>query len=115
MTSVIRLLRFAPEDSGVQEIVVSKKKLEKFLEAKDTEVLRPRKELEQARRKLGVHESPNVPPSVRNHAPGHLPARAPIPPGERQKAGPKPGHPGWFRRPMTPDRRIAIASSRCRN
>lgn len=118
MASGARLLQFTSEDPEDEEIVVSKKKLEKFLkdlEAKDAEIERLRKEAKELRRRLSVHENPNVPPSVRNHAPGHLPVRPLVPPGERRKPGPKVGHPGWFRGPLTPDRRIPLTVSRCRS
>lgn len=118
MASGVRLLRFATEDPGDEEIVVSKKKLEKFLkdlEAKDAEIERLQKEAKELRRRLSIHENPNVPPSVRNQAPGHVPVRALVPPGERRKPGPKVGHPGWFRGPLPPDRRIPLTASGCRN
>ena len=58
------------------------------------EARRARQEAEELRRRLKVHENPNVPPSVLHHAPGYPRGQPRVPPGEHQKPGPKPGHPG---------------------
>jgi transposase len=116
MTSGRSLLSFSPDESDEDTIVVSKKKLDKFLkdlEAKDAEITRLRKEAEELRRRLRVHENPNVPPSVRNHSPGYDRMRPLVPPESRKRPGPKAGHPGSTRPPLIPDRRVTLAAERC--
>jgi hypothetical protein len=65
MPSVSALFRLAPEAED-DEIVVSKRKLEELLRENE----RMRREIEELRRRLSAHTTPNVPPSVRHHAPG---------------------------------------------
>ena len=57
-----------------------------------------------------VHENPNVPPSVRNHAPGYVRDRPLVPPDRRKKPGPKPEPRGSHSRAVGP--RPADRSSR---
>src|SRR5579863_4495427 len=97
----------APEEKD-DEIVVSKKKLDKLLRKKDREIERLRKEAAELRRRLQVHENPNVPPSVRNHLPGFTRARPLVASAERQRPGARPGHPGATREPLAPDRRVTL-------
>lgn len=106
------ILHLAPEEAN-DEIIVSKKKLDKLLREKDEEIERLRKEAAELRRRLSVHENPNVPPSVRNHSPGFARARPLIPAADRKKSGPKPGHEGVTREPMIPDQRVALTATHC--
>jgi len=100
--------RLTPKDED-DEIVVSKKGLEELLKENE----RLRKEAEELRRRLSVHENPNVPPSVRNHAPGYTRARPLIPPNERKRPGARVGHEGVTREPLTADQEIALTSDTC--
>ncbi len=102
----------APEEKD-DEIVVSKKKLDELLRQKDREIERLRREAAELRRRLQVHENPNVPPSVRNHAPGYVRARPLVPLDQRKKAGSKPGHEGVTREPLVPDQRITLSADTC--
>lgn len=102
----------APEEED-DEIIVSKKKLDRLLRDKDEEIARLRKEAEELRRRLKVHENPNVPPSVRHHAPGFARERPLIPHADRSPAGAKPGHPGTTRAPLVPDRRVTLRAEDC--
>jgi transposase len=102
----------APEEKD-DEIVVSKRKLDELLRQKDREIERLRKEAAELRRRLSVHENPNVPPSVRNHAPGYTRARPLVPLDQRKKAGSKPGHDGVTREPLVPDQRIVLSVETC--
>jgi transposase len=102
----------APEDDD-EEITVSKRKLDKLLREKDEEIERLRKETAELRRRLKVHENPNVPPSVLHHSPGFSRERLLTPPGERKRPGPKPGHPGVTREPLAPDRRVMLSADAC--
>jgi hypothetical protein len=73
MTSGRSLLRLAPDAPDDETLVVSKKKLDQLVRENQRLKERDRqqqREIEERRRKLRVHENPNVPPSVRNHAPG---------------------------------------------
>jgi transposase len=105
----------APEAKD-DEIIVSKKKLDELLRKSrqlEEENERLRKEAAELRRRLRVHENPNVPSSVRNHSPGFARERPRIPSEERQKPGPKPGHLGVTRGPLVPDRRVALSADIC--
>jgi len=105
----------APED-GDEEIVVSKRKLEELVrhtEKQAEEIERLRKEAAELRRRLKVHENPNVPPSVRNHSPGFTRARPLVASAERQRPGARPGHPGATREPLAPDRRVTLEVEGC--
>jgi transposase len=113
MTSGRSPLRLAPEDTDDETVVVSKKKLDQYTREKDAEIERLRKEIEELRRRLRVHENPNVPPSVRNHSPGYGRLRPLVPYEARKKPGPKTGHPGSTRRPLVPDARVTLAAHRC--
>ncbi len=106
------LVRLLPEEKD-DEVVVSRKKLDRLLAEKEAEIERLRRENAELRRRLQVHENPNVPPSVRNHSPGYARARPLVPSGERKKPGPEPGHEGVIREPLTPDQKVALHTSRC--
>src|SRR5580693_8389096 len=106
------ILRLIPEEAD-DEIIVSKKKLDKLLREKDEEIERLRKEAAELRRRLKVHENPNVPPSVLHHSPGFSRERPLTPPEGRKKPGPKPGHPGMTREPLVPDRRVTLSADGC--
>ena len=109
-------MRLTPE-SGEDQIVVSKKglaELKRQAEEQARENERLRRENAELRRRLQVHENPNVPPSVRNHSPGYARARPLVPSGERKKPGPKPGHEGVTREPLTPDEKVSLTADRCR-
>ncbi len=97
------LLRFVPDDPDDEKVIVSKKKLDQWLKEQEEEMARLRQEIEELKRRLHVHENPNVPPSVRNHAPGYTRARPIVPSDRRKKLGAKPGHEGVTREPLTPD------------
>lgn len=77
------------------------------------QIARLREELHVAQRRLAVHENPNVPPSVRNHAPGHKRVRARVPEGERKKPGAKPGHEGTTRAPLPSDEQVELKANTC--
>jgi transposase len=113
MTSGRRVLRFAPEEPDDETVVVSKKKLDQYTREKDAEIERLRKEIEELRRRLRVHENPNVPPGVRNKSPGYDRVRPLVPPEARKKPGPKAGHPGSTREPLVPDLRVTLAADQC--
>jgi hypothetical protein len=83
-------------------------------EERAREIERLRRENAELRRRLQVHENPNVPPSVRNHSPGYVRVRPLVPSGERKKPGPKPGHQGVTCPPLTPDQKVALTAARCR-
>ena len=102
----------SPEEDD-EEIIVSKRKLDKLLREKDEEIERLRKEAAELRRRLSVHENPNVPPSVRNHSPGFVRDRPLTSPEDRKKPGPKPGHPGMTRAPLVPDLRVTLNADTC--
>ncbi len=107
------LVRLTPEEKE-DEVVVSRKRLDRLLAEKEAEIERLRRENAELRRRLQVHENPNVPHSVRNHSPGYARARPLVPSGERKKPGPKPGHEGVTRGLLTPDQRVALTAARCR-
>ncbi len=109
MAVTLPLTRLAPEEDE-EELVVSKRKLEELIR----EIERLRKENEELRRRLRVHENPNVPPSVRNQAPGFSRARPLTPPEGRKEPGAKPGHPGTTRENPPPDEKVAYTAQRCR-
>jgi transposase len=116
MTSDRSLLRLAPDDPDDETFIVSKKKLDQLLreiERLKERDLQQQREIEQLRRKLRVHENPNVPPSLRHHAPGYGRDRPRVPPEGRRKPGPKPGHPGWSRAPLLPDQQVTLAAEHC--
>ncbi len=116
MAAVLAPLRLTPENEDDQ-IVVSKKglrELERQAEERTREIERLRRENAELRRRLQVHENPYVPPSVRNHSPGFARLRPLVPSGERKKPGPKPGHEGVTRAPVTPDQKVALTAARCR-
>jgi transposase len=105
----------APEEAE-DEIIVSKRKLGDLLrknQEMEAEIERLRQEAKELRRRLSVHENPNVPPSVRHHSPGFTRERPLVSVSERQKPGPKPGHPGSTRAPLLPDRRVTLHADRC--
>jgi transposase len=105
----------APEEEE-DEVIVSKRKLGEILrknQEMEAEIERLRQEAKELRRRLSVHQNPHVPPSVRNHSPGFARERPLVPPLERQRPGPKPGHPGSTRAPLLPDRRVALRVDRC--
>jgi len=115
VAAILAPLRLTPENENDQ-IVVSKKglrELERQAEEWARENERLRRENAELRRRLQVHENPNVPPSVRNHSPGYSRTRPLVPSDERKKPGPKPGHEGVTRPPLTPDQRVALTASRC--
>lgn len=104
-----------PEEKD-DEIVVSKKglaELKRQAEERTREIERLRKENAELRRRLQVHENPNVPPSVRHHAPGYARDRPLVPPNERKRPGAHPGHEGITRESLTPDREIALTTDTC--
>jgi transposase len=119
VAAVLSPWHLTPKDED-DEILVSKKGLEEprcradQAEERAREIERLRRENAELRRRLQVHENPNVPPSVRNHSPGFARARPLVPLGERKKPGPKPGHEGVTREPLTPDQRVALTAARCR-
>jgi len=102
----------SPEEED-DELIVSKRKLEKLLREQREEIERLRQETKELRRRLSVHENPNVPPSVRHHSPGFTRERPLVPPQERQKPGPKLGHPGATREPLIPDHRVTLSVRGC--
>jgi transposase len=95
---------FTPEEAA---------ELRKKLREQEAEIERLRKEAEELRRRLKVHENPNVPPSVLHHAPGFSRERPLIPPKEWKRPGPKPGHPGVTREPLVPNRRVTLRANAC--
>ena len=109
----------APEDRD-DEIIVSKKGLAELkrqaeqAEAHAREVERLRKENAELRRRLQVHENPNVPPSVRNQSPGYTRSRPLTSPEGRKKPGGQPGHEGVTRDPLPVDEHVALTAKRCR-
>ncbi|MGI0140958.1 MAG: IS66 family transposase [Thermoplasmata archaeon] len=119
MSTAIATLRLAPEDES-DEIVVSKKGLAELKRRADQadqqarENERLRKEIEELRRRLHVHENSNVPPSVRNQAPGHSRAHPLTPPEGRKKLGAPVGHPGSTRETPAPDEKIIHTAPSCR-
>jgi len=117
----LRLLLLPDEKD--EQVVLSREeaaKLRRKLEEQEAEIARLRekarrqgKELDDLRRQLAVHVNPNVPPSVRNHAPGFPRARPRVPPEDRKKPGPKAGHPGTTRGPRVPDRKVSLTADTC--
>jgi transposase len=95
---------FTPEEAA---------ELRKKLREQEAEIERLRQEAKELRRRLSVHENPNVPPSVRHHSPGFARERPLVPLQERQKPGPKLGHPGSTRELLVPDRRVTLRADRC--
>ena len=117
MAAVLPILRLTPEDED-DTIVVSKKglaELKRQAEERAREVERLRKENSELRRRLQVHENPNVPPSVRNHAPGYARDRPLVPPEKRRRPGARPGHEGTTRPPLTPDTGVSLTTDTCTN
>jgi hypothetical protein len=110
--------RLTPEDES-DEIVVSKKGLEErkrpAAQAKEParENERLRKEIAELRRRLQVHENPNVPPSVRSQAPGHTRAHSLTPPERHKRPGAKRGHPGTTREGPPPDEEFLHTAPVC--
>src|SRR5579863_6854780 len=105
----------SPEEED-DELIVSKRKLDKLLrknQEMEAEIERLRKEAAELRRRLKVHENPNVPPSVLHHSPGFSRERSLTPLEGRKKPGPKPGHPGMTREPLVPDRRVTLSADGC--
>jgi len=91
VAAVLVSLRLNPESEDDQ-IVVSKKglrELERQAEERAREVERLRRENAELRRRLQVHENPNVPPSVRNHSPGYSRVRPLVPSDKRKNARPQ--------------------------
>jgi transposase len=106
-----------PEDEGDQ-IIVSKKglaELKRRAEEQTRENERLRKEIAELRRRLQVHENPNVPPSVRNHSPGFARDRPLTPPEKRQHPGGRPGHRGTTRTPLPTDEVVPLTIDACTN
>ncbi|MHB1867294.1 MAG: hypothetical protein ACYCPN_07575 [Thermoplasmata archaeon] len=109
-----------PEDKS-DTIIVSKKglsELQRVAEEQARENERLRKEIAELRRRLSVHENPNVPPSVRNHSPGYARVRPLVPSDARKRPGPKPGHAGTTREPLDADEQVELvarACTRCRS
>lgn len=71
------------------------------------------KKIKDIERRLAVHLNPNVPPSVKNQAPGHTRSHPLTPPEQRKKSGQKRGHEGITREPATPDERVTHTAERC--
>ena len=74
-----------PEEKG-DEIVVSRKgraEPKRPAQERTREIEWLRKESAELRRRLRVHENPNVLPSVRHHAPDYARDRPLVPPNER--------------------------------
>ncbi|EQD32264.1 transposase IS66, partial [mine drainage metagenome] len=82
-------------------------------EERTKEIERLQGENAELRRHLSIHENPNVPPSVRNQAPGHTRAHPLTPPEKHKKPGAKPGHEGTTREPDEPDQRISLTALVC--
>jgi transposase len=104
-----------PEDKS-DTIIVSKKglsELQRVAEEQARENERLRKEIAELRRRLQVHENPNVPPSVRSQAPGHTRAHPLTPPEGRKKPGAKRGHPGSTREDPPPDEEVVHTAPMC--
>lgn len=118
MAAVLAPFHLTPEDEA-DEIIVSKRGLEELrrqaqqAEERAREIERLRRENAELRRRLQVHENPNVPPSVRNHSPGYARTRPLVPSGERKKPGPRPGHEGVTREPLVSDRQVPLTATRC--
>ena len=116
MAAFLAPLRLAPENED-DEIVVSKKGIERLkreTEEQAREIERLRKENADLRRRLQVHENPNVPPSVRNQAPGHQRTHPFTPDGKLGRPGGQRGHPGTTRENPPPDEKILHAAQKCR-
>ncbi len=112
-------LKLAPDDQD-DTMVVSRRKLDRLLKEKEAEIARLReeakkkdKEIEDLHRQLAVHLNPNVPPSVKNQAPGHARTHPLTPPEQRKKPGQKRGHEGITREPATPDEKVTYTAQRC--
>jgi transposase InsO family protein len=86
---------------GAAEIRRKLREQEAEIQRLRDEARRAREEAAELRRRLKVHENPNVPPSVLHHSPGFARERPLTPPEERKKPGPKPGHPGMTREPVS--------------
>jgi transposase len=115
MTALPSRVRLTPENED-DTIVVSKKglaELKRQAEEHAREVERLRKENSELRRRLQVHENPNVPPSVRNHAPGYARDRPLVPPERRKRPGGRPGHAGTTRPSLTPDTEVSLTTDAC--
>lgn len=119
MAATLPLVCLTPNEDD-ETVVVSKKKLDQLLREKEAEnsrlrerVRKQEKEIEELRRQLAVYLNPNVPPSVRNHAPGYARARPRVPPDERKRPGAREGHPGVTRAPLTPDEEVELATDTC--
>ncbi|MGI0068029.1 MAG: IS66 family transposase, partial [Thermoplasmata archaeon] len=108
MAGAISTLRLTPKDED-DEVVVSKRKLEEILRENE----RMRKEIEELRRRLHVHENSNVPPSVRHHSPGYPRDHPLTDPKDRKRPGGQPGHPGTTREPLVPDEKVALTADQC--
>lgn len=121
MAAALPLVRLAPNEDDDETVVVSKQKLDQLLREKEAENARLRervrkqeKEIEELRRQLAVHLNPNVPPSVKNQAPGHSRSHPLTAPEMRKKPGAKPGHPGTTRVNPPPDERVVHTAQACR-
>ena len=79
----------------------------------EAENRRLRRENEQLRRRLTVHENPHTPPSVRGQAPGRMLLPPLKKPEQRRKPGRKPGHEGVTRPPLIPDRTLEWTLEAC--
>ena len=129
MATVAARLQLSPENES-DTIAVSKKGLAELTrqaeeyahqaeeyahqaEERAREIERLRSENAELRRRLSVHENPNVPPSVRNQAPGHTRAHPLTPPEHHKKPGAKLGHEGTTRALGEPDQKVSLTVPEC--
>ena len=115
-------ISLSPEDEKDQ-VIVSRKKLDRLVkenQEQGEEITRLREKLRKResenadlRHQLTVHVNPNVPPSVRHHAPGYPQDRPRVPVGERKTPGAKPGHEGSTREPVHPDEKVSLTTDTC--
>lgn len=125
----VRKFRFAPEGDD-DTLVVSKRKFgelekevdrlreevrrkEEEVRKRDERIAEQKRKLKDLERQLAVHLNPNVPPSVRHHAPGYARVRPRVPPEERGKPGARPGHEGRTREPLPADEQVDLTAKAC--